>query len=532
MSGANEQFFEKVRGNKVKYSEVLIFVNFGLNQPKNKNYFGFSIQVAKDLSVLITDNYKGKKYEEFARKKQIKDVSQMKQDLEKKLMTVEMELDLLKAREFSTPNNKNDFKIPAEKQKDIDEFIKKKATERKELERRRNDRVAKMLEDMRKKEEDLKNNESTVRESFKKERLERIQKNIDDIQERMKNREKETETWKNELKKLKKNAPPDPNRVFEETQKALLQKTVQEELSKIKEKAKPIDPDELKEFMKKHDEQLRVKKEEKLKELKDHRKDLKEREKELAQNSGSVFYSKAEEELAESMKQYQRMQESLQEKKQRIKSFEKKRKEKYLPTINEDKKEQVLTEIEKLRSHKVKRLISKKHADDKEPLGEWDPREAESLDPRTKGKEYLEYVKGLKKKENGGTRSAEDLSRIEEKAAGEKPEKKPINYMKDEKVRALLSKKNELKALKNIVDDSSVSENIKRDYIKAQAANWEEKARMKEEVLKLKPKKKEDKEGKEAGKGKEEGENNDEVDEINELYLNSVKAKLALFKGS
>ena len=482
------------------------------------------------MSVLITDNYKGKKYEEFARKKHIKDVSQMKQDLEKKLMTVEMELDLLKAREFSTPNNKNDFKIPAEKQKDIDDFIKKKATERKELERRRNERVAKMLDDMRKKEEDLKNNESTVRESFKKERLERIQKNIDGIQERMKNREKETETWKTTLKELKKNAPPDPNKVFEETQKALLQKTVQEELCKIKEKAKPIDPDELKEFMKKHDEQLRVKKEEKLKELKDHRKDLKEREKGLAQNSGSVFYSKAEEELTESMKQYQRMQESLQEKKQRIKSFEKKRKERYLPTINEDKKEQVLTEIEKLRSHKVKRLISKKHADDKEPMGEWDPREAESLDPRTKGKEYLEYVRGLKKKENGGTRSAEDLSRIEEKVS-EKQEK-PINYMKDEKVRALLSKKNELKALKNMVDDSSVSENIKRDYIKAQAATWEEKARMKEEVLKLKPKKKQEKEGKEGGKEKEERENNDEVDEINELYLNSVKAKLALFKGS
>lgn len=482
------------------------------------------------MSVLITENYKGKKYEEFARKKQIKDVSQMKQDLEKKLMTVEMELDLLKAREFSTPNYKNDFKMPIEKQKDIDDFIKKKVVERRELERRRNERVAKMMEDMKKKEENLKQSENSMKEYYKKERIERIQKNIDDIQERMKSRKEENESWKQTFKELKKNAPPDPVKIFEETQKALMEKTVQEELNKIKEKAKPIDPEELKEFMKKYDEEHRVQKEEKLKELKQVRKELKNREKEW---SSGVFYSKAEEEANQKMNQLQKLQEILDEKKNKVQSFEKKRKELFLPKINEDKKEQVKNEIQKLNSHKIKRLISKKH-EDVEPLEEWDPREAEAMDPRVKGKEYLEYVRGLKKKESG-TKSAEDLSRIEEKGStlSEKEKvRKPDNFLKDKKVIAWLSKdqKCDLKSLKNIVNDASISENDKRDLIKAQAATWEEKARMKEEELRLKPKnmkkEKKDKKANEIPGYK------DDFDEINELYLKSVKAKLALFKGS
>ena len=483
--------------------------------------------------MLITDNYKNKKYEDFARKKQIKDVSQMKQDLEKKLLTMEMELDLLKAREFSTPNYKNELKMPAERTKDIDEFIKKKANERKEIEHRRKERIAKMMEDMKKKEEDLRNREKVLKESLNKEKLERIQKNIEDIQQRMVSREEEAKEWKDIYNRLKKSAPPDLSKKFEETQKALFEKTTQEELMKIKEKVKRMDPEELKEFMKKHDEEIKLKKEQKMQELKELRKQLKERSQEFPTSS---FNEKASEDTQEKLLQYQRLQEFQEEKRKRVENCEKRRKELFLPKIDEDKKEEVDKEIAKLKSHKVKRLISKKHQD-VEPLEEWDPREAEAMDQKVKGKEYLAYVHELKKKENG-SKSVDDLSKIEDKNGSvlsdnrEKPIKR-INYMKE--VRGVLAKKNDLKSLKNLINDSSLSENFKRDQIKAKAAYWEEKARMKEDEIRLKPKKKKNEKGKGKEKGKDEkreDDNKDEYDEVNQLYINSVKAKLALFKGS
>lgn len=434
-----------------------------------------------------------------------------------------MELDLLKAREFSSPNYKNDFKLPAENQKNIDDFIKKKASERKILEQRRKDRVVKMLEDMKKQEESLKNREKFLKEQTNKEKIDRIQKNIDDIQIRMVKREEDCQSWKTTLKELKKNAPIDPDKKFEATQRALLEKTTQEEMSKIKENLKPVDIQELKEFSKKHDEEIRLKKEQKLKELKDLRKQIKDNYKECRT---SQFYEKAAEASQEKLSQLQKLQEFQEEKKKRAELFEKKRKEHYLPTIDEDKKEQVQNEISKLNNHKIKRLISKKRVEESAHLEEWDPAEAEILNPRAKGMEYLEYMRGLKKKETG-SKSVDDLRSIEDKSGAtisEAKDKKPKNYLKE--VRGILAKKNDMRFLKNILNDSSISENLKRDQIKIQAAFWEEKARMKEEGLKFIGKKTDRKE--KDGK-KEEG-MKDDIDEINELYLNSVKAKLALFQ--
>ena len=469
---------------------------------------------------MITDNYKGKKYEEIARKKQIKDASNMKHDLEKKLITLDMELGLLKAREFSTPNYKNELKMPVEKQKDIDEFIKNKTNERKEIEKRRKDRIAKMLEDMKKKEEDLKNREKILRESVNKEKLEKIQKNIDDIQQRMNSREEETVAWKATLKDLYKKAPQDQYKRFEESEKALMEKTAQE---KMKEKVRTMNQEEIKEFMKKHDEEVQLKKEQKLHELKEMRKQLKERSKGF---TNTVFSEKAEETIQEKMKELQKIQEYIEEKKKRVEDFEKRRKEHYLPVIDEEKKQQVQKEISKQNSHKVKRLISKKH-EDVEPLEEWDPKEADAMDQKVKGREYLEFVHGLKKKEPG-TQSEENMSKIDDKTKSVMSENKEKgkHYMKD--VRGVLAKKNDLRSLKNVINDSSISENVKRDQIKIQSAFWEEKARMKEEGLKYNLKRNNEK----KKRGDVEENNKDEIDDINELYLNSIKAKLALFKGS
>ena len=214
--------------------------------------------------------------------------------------------------------------------------------------------------------------------------------------------------------------------------------------------------------------------------------------------------------------------EVLEEKKKKVQKFEELRKKRYLPTIDEDKKEQIMQSIEKLNTKKVKRLISKKH-ESTEPLEEWDPTEAQVLDARVKGKEYLEYMRSLKKKEKSGTKSAEDLSRIDDKTGSIMSEnkEKPVfkNYMKD--VRSILAKKNDLRSLKNVINDTYLSENVKRDQIKAQSSYWEEKAKRIEEGLKIKKKKE---------NGKKDENNKDDMDEINELYLNSVKAKLALFK--
>jgi hypothetical protein len=91
--------------------------------------------------------------------------------------------------------------------------------------------------------------------------------------------------------------------------------------------------------------------------------------------------------------------------------------------------------------------------------------------------------------------------------------------MKDQKVQKVISKKkNDLKIIENLIKDDKISENLKRDQVKAQTEYWEEKAKIKEISRKIKK-------PNEANKV----DINDEIEEINELYLNSVKAKLALF---
>lgn len=121
------------------------------------------------------------------------------------------------------------------------------------------------------------------------------------------------------------------------------------------------------------------------------------------------------------------------------------------------------------------------------------------------------------------------MSRIEEKTGSilsEKNEKPALkNYMKD--VRQVLAKKNDFRAIKNLIEDNSMSEIDKRDKIKAQSSYWELKAQRIEQALKYKKNKEITKRTGDA----QTTENKDEIDEINELYLNSVKAKLALFKG-
>ena len=150
-------------------------------------------------------------------------------------------------------------------------------------------------------------------------------------------------------------------------------------------------------------------------------------------------------------------------------------------------------------------------------------------DPRKKGLEYLEEVRKLKKPIKS-SRSVDNLSSKQKDGDTSILPKdksvKAIDYMKDERVRKILTKKkNELKQLESLLKDTNVSENLKRDQVKAQAEYWEEKARIKEQARKIK---------KPYDSAKVDV--NDEIEEINELYLNSVKAKLALFnenkKGS
>lgn len=142
-------------------------------------------------------------------------------------------------------------------------------------------------------------------------------------------------------------------------------------------------------------------------------------------------------------------------------------------------------------------------------------------DPRKKGLEYLDEVRKLKKPIKS-SRSVDNVSSKQKDGDTSILPKdksvKVIDYMKDVRVKKVVGKKNELKQLESLLKDSNISNNLKRDQVKAQADYWEEKAKIKEQARKIKK-------PYESAKM----DVNDEIEEINELYLNSVKAKLALF---
>ena len=275
----------------------------------------------------------------------------MKSQLSKKLLTVEMELELLKAKDFGSPK----LKKPEHKDKititpSFDFFIKKTISERKSLERRRQAHISQMLTQMHQHESDLALIEKQKQESQNLQKLSKIRNHIDTIKMRMDSRSQETKQWKETLKSLYKQAPK-PEEDFKRKEEEVYKKTAEVKLEELRKRAKPIDVGGLKEHEEKYLEGRTKKREEKEKEMKEKGRNERVKKPEHM----SEFYRKADEELAAKGKQEEERKKREEERRKKMEELESLRKERYLPKIDEEKREKLEKDYEKLTHKKIKR---------------------------------------------------------------------------------------------------------------------------------------------------------------------------------
>lgn len=211
-------------------------------------------------------------------------------------------------------------------------------------------------------------------------------------------------------------------------------------------------------------------------------------------------------ELLEQKHKHQLQQEAIKKNREKVQEFSKTIKK---PTPSAEKEEEMKQLIEKLKEQTKSKRSTK--ADDPEKMV--DENELNML--RTKKLQNLVLAKNLKKYET-----------IEEereaKKDTEKPEPSTIsyqNYWTDVK------KKYNIQAhtddWKNIISSKELSKKDKTEAILIEAEKLEEKAKMKEEIWKAK-------------KGKKDNLKAyvDEADEVDDYYINSIKAKLSLLNDT
>ncbi len=207
---------------------------------------------------------------------------------------------------------------------------------------------------MKKQQEELALLEKQKKEEQNKERLDKVRHNIEDIQRRMNSRDQETKQWKETLKNLYKHAP-NPDGDFKKKEEEKYKKTFDEKRAELKERAKPIDPLLIKAHEAKYLEEKNKKKEEKEKEIKEKLRNEKIKKPEFVSN----FYKKADEELIAKAKQEEERKRIMEEKRKKLEELENLRKEKFLPKIDEEKREQLERDYEKLKHIKIKRYSFK-----------------------------------------------------------------------------------------------------------------------------------------------------------------------------
>lgn len=418
--------------------------------------------------------------------------------LEKKLNFLDLEMSLITTSPQIKKSTISKTPMPDRNEK-IQTSLTKIQKEWHLLQSRREERMNNMVEKIRKEEENLKNEENNEKEVLRQNKISRLAKKIEEINNRMKERETKIPKDKENLKLLLNQTPQAIKTIQESKEKYEKEKqqNYEEKLRILKERCKPLSKEELEEHAKRYEELIQQRKEKGLKENRSLSP--------FKPSYRSPLYEIIETQDQEKIKEREEEKRKKQEYLQKIKEFQEKIKKDYFPQIDPQKKQNMEQKIFKLKHPAFKFFIPK---DAKNQLLSEESLEnynAGEKNPKDIGKSYLAFAKSHKKFPSN-SRSLEKIETTDEKNSLKSS--KYENYLK--KIKVNTSKKDELDPL---LKDNSISAHDKKEKIFAKADKWEHEAERKELLNKIKGK-------------------FDDNEEVDELRVKAIKAKLALIQNN
>lgn len=466
-----------------------------------------NIQIAhekKNLS-LISPKHKFEKIEKNCMQKKLKDAGKFKQELQEKLKAVSMNIEILKFQENSLLIDKKEIfssqkekanKINPKNNENFIEIIK----ERKHLEKKRQERIIKELEKIKDEEGKAKDDEIRLKEEDIKKRRSDAEKNVQKIKEREHKRKEDGKESEKVIKSLKEQ-PTLADKIVSNYQKEYVMTSLEskkQELARIRDLHRPITKDILEEHKKNCEEMNNKKDEERKRRIQEFKDYSKETYKKIHHESIFLERVKYQDQQRWERDNYRK---SYQEK---IKNFSRKIKEEYKP-LADPKKAKEFEDLKKTINDKKSR------------------RKDLSLDilPNKIGNEYLASVKEkarkyMEKKDKCMSENHEITANNDEAFSTVKTELTPMqkrNYIRDLYGKIGIQSVKSKSEYEKILFNANISEMEKEKLIKIEAEKNEEKAKWKELLMKHK---------------KDDTNIEEESENVASIYVNAIKAKLAI----
>eukprot|EP01017_Pseudomicrothorax_dubius_P041013 TRINITY_DN651_c0_g1_i5.p1 TRINITY_DN651_c0_g1~~TRINITY_DN651_c0_g1_i5.p1 ORF type:complete len:1553 (+),score=547.04 TRINITY_DN651_c0_g1_i5:66-4724(+) len=484
--------------------------------------------VKKNLDELIFE-VKFPQYEEEMKKAKLKEYERKQRELKEKLEEMNVNIDLLKYEEehFFADKDGKPMKRPKEwTQKQAEDFVKKVQKERIDLARKRRSRFQKRQAEIAEIEEEEERKKQEELEEKNEERREELRRQRKELKQKKKAWKKELERWEEDYQEKLENLyhfPEDKLKEFDEAER----ERMEERLEEIRDHHKPLDYEELREWERDYMEKVNERRK-KMEEERAERPAVSwvDSKKAGAFESGFLGYFKEEQNKVKAQEKMKFTQ--AREAMERRKDFASKVKSSFLPGIDEMKRLALRKSIERLdakgsKKKRKKRERSQSAEGSRSGEGKESRSESEEPDPRKIGNDYLKAAREMARKAREAqgevTQSLNITGREDGYESSQTGLKKRLNASKHDYLTDM-RKQHEFRTpqqseWERIARKSDMSEKDKRLMVRLQAEKMEEAARMRELYIRNNKKLADDK----------------KIEELDEMYLTSIKAKLALLQN-
>jgi len=480
-----------------------------------------------ELSPTLKDNALLMHASSSEKKFQLIDTKKVKQELETKLKLIHNDINQLSVKEqqLLQENNKKEYSWLTEqdrlkwkedmrkKEEEAAAFAKKMEELRKIRKKKYEEQQKEMLEKLQKENEDRKRIEEEAAKLLEQQKKEKQAKKLEEMNKKREERQN--------LLNLAKVAPEKKKPLYEKMQEKFLAEVEMPELEKrkkdIAEKRniyKPVKKEDLDSHKRMFEEALKKREEEKKKELEKLKIDAQEYMEKANNELKSKFTEeviKKEQEEKEKFKAAALQPKEAYNKKM---TYAKIVKESCAPTVSEQKALELQRNIERLK-HPVRKpkeiqpgLIKTNKTSHN--LSSAAIKECEHTDKGNKSDSEEKVKKIAKTKRKSSKNTAPGSPKNEN---NEQPKKKAVDYLTEmRKNREVVGASNNSKAYEALLKNDDIKITDKYDLVKAQADILEENARRKEQLLTIKG----------------EGKNDQAGQEVSDMYINAIKAKLSL----